>query len=125
MAYTPGEDILDLRDIKEKRDEIMSGEYSDFDSAEDALDYLKAVKELEDDYLYDSLDAIAYKQAPGLIHDDYFEEYAENYADDIGAIDANATWPLNHIDWAEAADELKHDFIEVEFGGYTYQMEGH
>src|SRR5215831_14568570 len=33
-----------------------------------------------------------------LVADSYFERYAEQLAEDIGAIDRNATWPLTCID---------------------------
>lgn len=55
-----------------------------------------------------------------LIHEDHFEEYAEQLADDIGAIDPKAGWPLNHIDWESAARELSHDYSEVDWDGQTY-----
>jgi len=57
-----------------------------------------------------------------LIRDSYFKEYAEQLADDIGAIDGNANWPLSCIDWDQAADELKMDYTSVEFDGVTYWM---
>jgi hypothetical protein len=57
-----------------------------------------------------------------LIRDSYFTEYAQQLADDIGAIDRNAKWPTNHIDWEAAADELKQDYMEVSFNGTTYFM---
>lgn len=34
------------------------------------------------------------------------EEYAENLADDIGAIDGDAKWPMMYIDWERAARDL-------------------
>jgi hypothetical protein len=55
-----------------------------------------------------------------LVREGYFVEYAQNLADDIGAIDRNASWPLNHIDWDAAADELRGDYTELTFGGATY-----
>ena len=55
-----------------------------------------------------------------LIRDDYFEEYAEELASDIGAIDRNAKWPLNHIDWKSAAEELTQDYTLVSFDGTDY-----
>ena len=55
-----------------------------------------------------------------LIHDDYFEEYAEEFANDIGAIDRKENWPCNHIDWEAAADELKQDYTAIEFDGETF-----
>lgn len=55
-----------------------------------------------------------------LIRDSYFQEYAEELADDIGAIDKKAGWPLNCIDWEAAADQLKMDYTAIEFDGVTY-----
>lgn len=55
-----------------------------------------------------------------LIRDSYFQEYAEQLADDIGAIDRNARWPVNCIDWEKAARELQYDYTEVDFGGESY-----
>jgi hypothetical protein len=41
-------------------------------------------------------------------------------ADDIGAIDRNASWPTNWIDWEKAALELRVDYSSVEIDGKTY-----
>lgn len=41
------------------------------------------------------------------------EQYAEQFAEDIGAIDDNATWPNYYIDWERAARDLFMD-------GYTF-----
>jgi antirestriction protein len=46
--------------------------------------------------------------------------YAQDFAEDIGAIDRNAGWPLGCIDWEAAADELKSDYSSIEFDGVTY-----
>lgn len=55
-----------------------------------------------------------------LIRDSYFRDYAEELADDIGAIDSKASWPNNCIDWDRAARELQMDYSTVEFDGVTY-----
>lgn len=55
-----------------------------------------------------------------IIADDYFQTYAEELAEDIGAVNNDAKWPNNHIDWESAADELKIDYTAVEFKGETY-----
>lgn len=55
-----------------------------------------------------------------LIRDDCFEDYAEELAEDIGAISRDYDWPLNCIDWEKAARELQMDYSEVEFDGQTY-----
>lgn len=55
-----------------------------------------------------------------LIRDSHFRDYAEELADDIGAINSDATWPNNCIDWERAARELQSDYSSVEFDGITY-----
>jgi hypothetical protein len=55
-----------------------------------------------------------------LINDDYFQEYAEELAYDIGAIDRDAGWPLGCIDWEQAAEELQMDYMSIEFASQYY-----
>jgi hypothetical protein len=55
-----------------------------------------------------------------FVRDSYFEEYARELADDIGAIDRNASWPLSYIDWKAAADALKQDYTAHELDGVTF-----
>ncbi len=55
-----------------------------------------------------------------LIRDSYFEDYAQELASDIGAINRDADWPLNCIDWAEAAEQLQQDYTSVDYDGVTY-----
>jgi hypothetical protein len=57
-----------------------------------------------------------------LIRESYFETYARELADDIGAVKDDAGWPGRHIDWEAAAKELKADYTEVDFDGVTYLM---
>ena len=61
-----------------------------------------------------------WKYGATLIRDSYFEEYAQELAEDIGATDKEQRWPLNHIDWNAAAEELQGDYTSVEFDGVTY-----
>jgi hypothetical protein len=55
-----------------------------------------------------------------LIRDDYFQTYAQELADEIGAINRAATWPNNCIDWERAARELQVDYTALDFDGETY-----
>ena len=55
-----------------------------------------------------------------FIRDEYFTEFAEEFAGDIGAIDPNANWPTNCIDWDKAARELQIDYTSGEYEGETY-----
>lgn len=47
------------------------------------------------------------------------EEFAEDMAENIGAIDRNAAWPNNHIDWTRAANDLMQDYCEE--GGHYFR----
>ena len=55
-----------------------------------------------------------------LIRASYFRDYAQGLAEDIGAVDSGAKWPMNCIDWDQAARELQMDYLAVEIDGVTY-----
>ena len=76
---------------------------------------LEALKALSDQCQYGDWDYGA-----ALINDDYFTEYAQQLAEDIGAISDDLSWPGRHIDWEAAADELKMDYTCVDFDGQDY-----
>jgi len=40
------------------------------------------------------------------------EDFAQEMADQLGAIDKNAQWPMTCIDWERAARELMYDYSE-------------
>jgi hypothetical protein len=88
-----------------------SQEYDD-DAAE--LAALESLRDQAKGYASD------WKHGATLIDDEYFTEYAEQLAGDIGAVDADARWPNNHIDWEAAAAELKGDYTAVDFDGRTF-----
>jgi len=89
---------------------------ADHASQDDATEYraLMALADEAEGYAAD------WRHGETLIRDSYFKEYAEQLADDIGAIDAKAGWPNNCIDWDKAASELQQDYTAVEFDGVTY-----
>lgn len=55
-----------------------------------------------------------------LIADDYFEDYAQELAEDCGDIPKESRWPLYCIDWEQAARALQMDYTSVDFDGSTY-----
>ena len=55
-----------------------------------------------------------------LIRDSHFRDYAQELAEECGTINPNANWPLNCIDWDQAARELQHDYSAVYINGITY-----
>ena len=121
------DDVIDSRDIieriaelEEEREALDDGEHAEalaeWDEGDEGqeLRALKALAEEAEDYSPD------WKYGEALIRDSYFREYAEQLADDIGAIDRNASWPCNCIDWDEAARQLKQDYTSVDFDGVEY-----
>jgi hypothetical protein len=63
-----------------------------------------------------------WRHGAALIHDSYFETYAREFAEDIGAIGKDTSWPATCIDWDRACRELQHDYMRVDFGGEEYWM---
>lgn len=61
-----------------------------------------------------------WKHGTQLIRDSYFKEYAQEFAEEIGAIGRNMAWPANCIDWNRAACELQMDYTSGDFDGVTY-----
>ena len=55
-----------------------------------------------------------------LIRDTYFQEFAQELAEEIGAVNTDSSWPNNCIDWEQAAHELQMDYTSVDFDGITY-----
>ena len=64
----------------------------------------------------------SFRDGEAMIPVDDFEEYAQELAEDIGAIDRRASWPLNHIDWTAAASALSQDYTEVSYQGTDYYV---
>jgi hypothetical protein len=90
-------------------------EQADADNADaQELVALRTLAEQAEGYASD------WRHGAALIRDDYFERYAQELAEDIGAIQSDAAWPACHIDWEAAADALKQDYTEVDYDGVSY-----
>jgi hypothetical protein len=88
---------------------------ADFDT--DEYEELKALQALADEA---SGYAPDWQYGEALIRDSYFTEYAQELAEDIGAVNCDASWPNQYIDWERAADALKADYTSVDFDGVDY-----
>jgi antirestriction protein len=98
--------------IEELSDRAAEGEGLDEDEAHE----LKALLSLAEE----ASSSPDWQYGEGLVRDSYFVTYAQELADDIGAVDANASWPNTCIDWERAARELRMDYTSVDFDGVTY-----
>ena len=108
------EDLIDSRDIIERIEDLQI-DIDSLDSDEkEELDTLIELQSQCEDYSPD------WQYGESLIRNSYFKEYAQELAEDIGAIPSDLNWPACHIDWDEAADHLKMDYTSVDFDGVEY-----
>ena len=128
-------DMIDLRDVIAR----VEGLEEEIEQIEDADDFEPLLAKQQNAEAYDELATLTVllDECKGLggdeewrgdwypvtlIKDSYFRTYAEEFADDIGAVPANVAemWPLTCIDWEQAAEELQMDYSAVTFNGETY-----
>ena len=107
------DDVINSRDVIARIAELEGMDERDEEETAE-LASLKALQDDAEGYCAD------WKYGESLIRDSYFKEYAEQLADDIGAVNSEATWPNNCIDWDRAARELQYDYTAVDFDGVTY-----
>ena len=120
---TNSQGIIDSRDIIARIEELegngvipldqlnQEAEVKDVEEAEE-LQHLKALAE--------EADSSEWSFGVMLIRESYFEDYAREFAEDIGAIEKDSQWPAYCIDWEWAARELRMDYTEVDFDGVAY-----
>lgn len=113
------DDTLDSRDIQAQIDELepLVEDEPDEDDlyAWDLKEELEALQAFKDE-----VNSSQWDEGILFINEYFFEDYARELAEDIGAIDRNAMWPANCINWAQAADALLIDYTSVELDGITY-----
>ena len=109
------DEIINSQDVNSRMAELEDelDEPRDDEDAEE-LRILKAFA--------DELDGAcpSWKDGETLISDWGFQDYAEQLAEDIGAISSDVVWPLTYIDWEAAVDALKMHYTSVDFGGMTF-----
>ena len=125
-------DVIDVRDIiarvLELRDE--RDEYNEKMGSPDAWDGVPDGEPDELNMLEGILSALAGYGGGAefegdwypvsLIAESYFQEYAQDLAEDCGMVDTSARWPMNCIDWEQAARELQMDYIPIIIHGSAY-----
>ena len=114
------DDIIDSHNViariddleTERKDATDKSEFDESDEGQELTALKKLTKQGED--------FSEWKYGITLIRDSYFEEYAQELAIDIGAIQPNLSWPYTCIDWKLAARDLQYDYSALEFDGVTY-----
>jgi len=106
-AINNTQNVIDSRDIIERIKEL--------ESLENDRDELETLQKLAEEAA-----SANWEYGEVLIRETYFEEYAQELAEDIGAINRDSNWPNNCIDWKQAARELQMDYTPVDFDGIDY-----
>ena len=135
------QDIIDTRDLIEKRDELKQ---SILDSFLETFEHYEDRTECFEDILFEEEEIQSWKEdwedeleqieeinkiedAIGsefdygctLVSEDYWEEYVEDLLKDCGYISKDLpSWI--EIDWGATANNVKVDYTEVEYQGQTY-----
>jgi len=122
----------ELAEAEKELAEAIPGETDDPEAVEDAK---TAVSDAEEDFGTDEAEELAeleeleneighsaMKDGETMVPEHNFQEYARQFAEDIGAIPDDAQWPCTCIDWEKAADELRQDYTSVTYQGQDYYV---
>ena len=109
-------DVIDVRDIIERFEELREDRTDD--DADEFVALADLLNELRDNGGDHQWEGAWYPVT--MIRDSYFKEYAQELAEEIGAIPSHTSWPAYCIDWDWAARDLKMDYTAVEYDGITY-----
>jgi len=114
-SISNSDNVIDSRDIIERIESLQEEAQEDglLEHEAEELVGLKALAE-------EASSSPDWEHGESLIRDTYFKEYAQELSEDIGAIDHNVSWPLHCIDWDQATDELKMDYLSVDYDGVEY-----
>jgi antirestriction protein len=111
-------DVFDIRDVIARFEELEGSETRDED---EQAEFHQIASFLDDVKGYGGDEQWRGDWYPvGFIADHYFERYAEEFADDIGAVNRDMSWPYTCIDWEQAARELQQDYSSVTINGTDY-----
>lgn len=115
-------DIIDSRQIIERITELEDWEQITEEMDSDDREELEALRALVAEAEGYSPD---WSYGVPLIRDTYFEEYAQQTAEDTCPISGGMPnhWPFDCIDWKRAARELQQDYTSIEFDDVTYWIQ--
>lgn len=115
MSRATTDEMIDSRDLIAELEEYDTAQENDEEPDIDQ-ERAEAIRTLADAGLED------WEYGAQLIREDYFTTYAQELAEDIGAMPSGNAWPSYCIDWEWAARELQTDYTTVEFLGSTYYV---
>jgi hypothetical protein len=120
----PAHTIIDSRDLVDELRDLVGGDEDNFDAEtvaaldegdrERMTELRRVITELAENCEEEPRYGIT------MVPEHEFEDYAREFAEDIGATPDSNQWPLYCIDWARAADELRSDYTDIYFDGTSY-----
>lgn len=115
--YELGEDIIDTRGLADRwREEAGEPEF-DEGEGEEIQAFAVALGMPDDEPDVDVwLDGF---EPPGLIHERYWQQYAEQFAEDVGMIERDSSMST-YVDWEKYADDLRMDATSFDTAHGTY-----
>jgi hypothetical protein len=113
------QDILDSRDVDSRIEELEAERDAAAEAGADFVDCqelaaLVAFRDEAEGYCSD------WQYGVTLIRDSFFKDYAQELAEEVGAIERDVKWPYTCIDWDQAARELQTDYSSAELDGVNY-----
>lgn len=104
---------LSPEEISDAQENVTDAEQALSDWDEENEDELNSLQSIVDDVGTEGT----------MVRDSYFEEYAMELAEDLGATKNTDSWPLNCIDWEKAAEMLQQDYTSVDYDGVDYWVQ--
>ena len=117
--FSKHDDVINSHEVIERIEELREelDETPTPASKDELYAELRALEKLDSDGRNASED---WEYGETLVNDDYFVTYAQEFAEEIGAVGSSASWPEYCIDWNWAARELQMDYTPIEFDGQTF-----
>jgi hypothetical protein len=111
------DDLLDVRDIIARFEELEGDENRDEDDEAEFVQLTALLSELkgnggDEQWLGDWYPIT-------LIHESYWVDYCEEMLKDIGELPQDIPWYIE-IDWEKTAGHIKVDYSECDFDGQTF-----
>ena len=103
--------------------ESAKEDLEDWDGFDDCGEELTKLKEFAEEVESQGV-TTEWEDGAYFIRDTYFEDHAQEEAEDCGLLENCHSWPANCINWERAANELKMDYSCVEFDGIDYYVRG-
>lgn len=107
--YLPNRNTFDGREVLDQISALRDADPEDQDELDNLLAFAEEAERVAGDW-----------PNATFIRDSYWVQYAQELADELGAVDYNAGWPAAYIDWDRAASDLKMDYSSIDLDGIEF-----